>query len=124
MQGAMREFEIFGPGEASKVKFVECCESAAALPAMAPRGQVNYTDQTYRVAMNQLLQDVAKKARKYRQTMWQAIADARAAVTAANHGVVIERIGPVPDFENPTADPLCMSGNQGSNIVKTESTAE
>ena len=76
MQRAMAEFGIFGPGEAAKVKFAEFCEWAAGHPSMAPRGQVNYNDQTYRVAMNQLLQDVAKKARKCRQKMWEAIADA------------------------------------------------
>jgi len=45
---------------------------------MAPKGQVNYHDPEYQDAMNQLLQDVAKKARKSRQTMWESIADARA----------------------------------------------
>ena len=69
MQRAMAEFGIFGPGEAGKVKFAEFCEWAAGHPSMARGDQVNYNDHTYRVAMNQLLQDVAKKARKSRQTM-------------------------------------------------------
>ena len=116
----MAECGIFGPEEAGKVKFAEFCEWAAGHPSMAPRGQVNYNDQTYRVAMNQLLQDGVKKARKSRQTMWQEIADARAALTAANDGIVIERVGPLPDFRNPTADPSYMTGDQGSNTAKTE----
>ena len=66
MQRAMAEFGIFGPVEARKVKFAEFCEWAAGDHSMAHRGQVNYSDQTYRVAMNQVLQDVAKKARESR----------------------------------------------------------
>jgi len=64
MQRAMAEFGSFGPGESGGVKFAELCEWAAGHPAMAPKGQVNYHDPEYRDAMNQLLQDVAKKARK------------------------------------------------------------
>ena len=120
----MAEFGIYAPVEAGKVNFAEFCEWAARHPSMAPRGQVNYNDQTYGVAMNQLLQDVAKKARKARQTMWLAIADAQAAFTAANHVVVIEHVHPLPEFGNQTADPLYMPGNQGSNNAKTESAAQ
>ena len=110
--------------EACKVKFAECGEWAAGHPSMTTRSQVKYNDQTYRGARNQLLQDVAKKARKSRQIMWQAIGDAQAAFTAANHGVVIEPVSPFPHFGNPTADPLYMTGKQGSNNVKTESAAQ
>ena len=56
--------------------------------------------------------------------MWQAIADARVFFTVLNHGVVMHRVGPLPVFDNPTADPPYMSGNQGSNKAKTESAAQ
>ena len=91
---------------------------------MAARGQVNYNDPTYRVAMKQLLQDVVKTAHKSRQTIWEAIADAQAGFTAANHAVGIEHVGPLPDFGNPTADPPYMPWKQGSNTAKTESAAQ
>ena len=118
MQRAMAEFGLFGYGEAGTVKFAEFCEWAAGHPSIAPTGHVNYNDKTYRVAMNQLLQNVAKKAHKSRQTMWEAIADARAAFTAANHGVVIEPVSRLPDCGNPTADTLYMLGNTGWNKAK------
>jgi len=66
MQRAMAKFAIFGPGESGRVKFAELYEWAAGHPAMALKGQVNYHDPEYRDTMNQLLQDVAKKACKSR----------------------------------------------------------
>ncbi|KAF8455928.1 hypothetical protein BGX38DRAFT_1266813 [Terfezia claveryi] len=41
-------------------------------PAVAPTGQIHYH---HRSAPNQLMQDVAKRARKSRQAMWEAIAE-------------------------------------------------
>lgn len=78
---------------------------------MAHSDEVNNSDVTYGVAMNQLLQDVVKKARQYRQKISQAIANARAGFTGVNDAVVIERVGPLSDFGNLTCDPLHVPGN-------------
>ncbi|RPB24996.1 hypothetical protein L211DRAFT_848357 [Terfezia boudieri ATCC MYA-4762] len=68
-QRAMSDFGIFRPGEFGRTKFAKLCEWGAAHLAMAPKGQLNYHKQEYRSALNQLMQDVAKKARKSRQVM-------------------------------------------------------
>jgi len=56
--------------------------------------------------------------------MWESIADAQAAFTAANHGVPIEPIGPLPDLRVPTADPPYMLPNHGSNKARVEFTVQ
>ena len=108
----MPEFGISVPVEACEVKFAECCQWAVSHPSMPPKGDVNYHDHTYRVAMNELVQDVAKKPGKFTHRMWQGIADARAAFMAANYCIVIEPVGLLPDFGNPTTDLRYVSGNQ------------
>ncbi|KAF8420543.1 hypothetical protein BGX38DRAFT_1280180 [Terfezia claveryi] len=87
-------------------------------------GVPNTLYQDYRSALNQLMQDVAKKARKSRQVMWESIADARAAYDQANPGVAIEPLGRLPNMGRPTAEPPYMPMNQGSQKARTESVAE
>ncbi|RPB18106.1 hypothetical protein L211DRAFT_854460 [Terfezia boudieri ATCC MYA-4762] len=61
-QRAMSDFGIFGPGEYRRTKFTELCEWNAAHLAIAPKGQLNYYKQEYQSALNQLMQNVTKKA--------------------------------------------------------------
>ncbi|KAF8429989.1 hypothetical protein BGX38DRAFT_1146911 [Terfezia claveryi] len=61
MQHAMSDFGIFGPGESGRMRFAELCEWGAAHLAMAPKGQINYHQQDYRSALNQLMQDVPRR---------------------------------------------------------------
>ena len=61
MQPAMPEFAILRAMEAGKVTFAEFCTQAAGHCRKAHSGEGNNTDLTYGVAMNQLLQDVAKR---------------------------------------------------------------
>ena len=124
MQCAMAEFGIFGPGESGRVRFAELCKWAAGHPAIAPKGHVNYHDPEYRDTINQLQQNIAKKACKSRQTMWELIADARADFAAANHGVPIQPIGSLPDLGVLTVDSPYMPPNQGSNKARMECAAQ
>ena len=124
MQRAMAEFSVYGPGEKGRGRFARFCEWGAAHPVMALRRQINYNEQSCRSALNQLKQDVAKKVRKSRQAMWEAIADARAAISADNPNIAIEPVDRLPDMGAPTAEPAYMPANQGSTKARTESAAE
>ena len=114
----------FGPVEADEVKFAEFREWAAGHPSMAHSGQVPYNYHTYTIVMNQLLQDVSKKARRVRHTIWHGIAGAQAAFSPVHCGVVMEPVGLWPDIGNPTADPPHTTGNKESNKAKPESAAQ
>jgi len=61
----MADFRDFEPREAGKF----LSELVSGHPTIAPRGQFNYHNATYRTAINQLLEDIAKKARKSKETM-------------------------------------------------------
>jgi len=124
MQRAMAEFSVYGPGETGRDRFAWFCEWVAAHPAMAPQRQINYHEESCRSALNQLMQNVAKKVRKSRQAMWEAIADARAAFAANNLDIAIEPVDRLPDMGAPTAEPGYMPANQGSAKVRTESAIE
>jgi len=76
MQRAIAEFSVYGPGETGRDRFARFGEWGAAHLAMAPRGKINFHEESCRTVLNQLMQDVAKKVRKSRQAMWEAIADA------------------------------------------------
>jgi len=105
MQGAMAEFSVYGPEETGRDRFARFCEWGAAHPAMAPRGQINYHEESYQRALNQLMQNVSKKVQKSRQAMWEAIADAQAAFAAKNPNIAIEPVDRLPDIGAPTAEP-------------------
>ena len=87
---------------------------------MGSRSQNRNNNHIYDVEMTQLQQDIVKKARKYRQTMWAAIASTRAAFTETNDCVVIERVGALPDCGKPTGDPPHMAGNQVTHQANAE----
>jgi len=110
----MAEFSVYGPGERGGDSFASFCEWGAPHPAMAQWGQIHYHEELSQSVLNQLMQDVAKKVRKSRQAMWEAIADARAAFALPNPNIAIEPVDRLPDMGVPTAEPTYMPGNQGS----------
>jgi len=111
IQRAIAGFSVYGPGETGHDRFARFCEWGARHPAMAPRGQINYHEESCRSALNQLMQDVTKKVRKSRQAMWEAIADARAAFAANNPDIAIEPVNQLLDMGAPTAEPAYMPAN-------------
>ena len=88
-------WDCFGPGEAGINRWDYFCEWAAAQPSMAPKGQLSYHNATIRQHVHTLCEDIAKKARVSRQTMWDTIAKARAAYRGANPSTPAH-------FESPT----------------------
>ncbi|RPB18148.1 hypothetical protein L211DRAFT_854414 [Terfezia boudieri ATCC MYA-4762] len=67
---------------------------------MAPRGQVQYNRDVIRRNVRILCDDIAKKGRNSRQSMWDTVQRARAAHRAANPGGVIEPLRwPLPDVQ-------------------------
>jgi len=94
------------------------------LPALAPRGQINYHKKSCRSALNKLIQDVTKNFRKSSQATLEAIADTRATFSTDNPNITIEPVDRLPDMGAPTADPTYMPANQGSTKARTESAAE
>ena len=86
---AIQNWDCYGAGEAGTNKWSEFCEWAAGQPSMAPRGQLTYNQDVIRRQVRMLCDDVAKKARNSRQSMWDTIQRARADHQAANHGLPV-----------------------------------
>jgi len=124
MHHAMAKFSSYGPGETGRDRFTWFGEWGATHPAMAPRRQINYHEESCRSALNQLMQDVAKKVRKSRQVIWEAIADAQAAFATENTNIAIELVDRLPDMGATTAQPAYMPANPESTKARTESAAE
>ena len=96
---------------------------------MAPRGQVNYNnDSAIRRNVRLLCDDVAKKARNSRQKMWDAVHRARVAYEAANPGQAITG-PPLPTLEElgrPSTGPSYMPRNPKGrpSVIVKKATAE
>ena len=86
---AIQNWDCYGAGEAGTNKWSEFCEWAARQPSMAPQGQLTYNQDVIRRHVRMLYDDVAKKARNSRQSMWDTIQRARAAHRAANLGLPV-----------------------------------
>ncbi|RPB22175.1 hypothetical protein L211DRAFT_850932 [Terfezia boudieri ATCC MYA-4762] len=86
----VQNWTCYGAREAGIIRWGEFCEWAAGQPTMAPRGQVQYNRDIIRRNVRILYDDIAKKARNSRQSMWDTVQRARAAHRAANPGVVIQ----------------------------------
>ncbi|RPB26622.1 hypothetical protein L211DRAFT_847248 [Terfezia boudieri ATCC MYA-4762] len=86
----VQNWGCYGAGEAGIIRWGDFCEWAAGQPTMAPRGQVQYNRDVIHRNVRILYDDIAKKGRNSRQSMWDTVQRARAAHRAANPEGVIE----------------------------------
>ena len=70
--------------EGGTSKWSEFGDWAAGQPTMAPGGQLEYDQDKIRSSVRTICDDIAKKARKSRLTMWEAIHLARGTYRTAN----------------------------------------
>ncbi|RPB19632.1 hypothetical protein L211DRAFT_853014 [Terfezia boudieri ATCC MYA-4762] len=82
----VQNWDCYGPEEAGTSRWDAFCEWAAGQPTMAPRGQLEYQNESIRKHVRILCDDIAKKARTSRQGTWNVVHQARAAYQAANNG--------------------------------------
>ena len=95
----IQNWNCFGAGEAGTSRWSEFCEWAASQEGMAPRGMLAYTtDSSIRRNVRTICDDIAKKARSSRQSMWETIFRARAGYRESNPGA--------PAIIEPTRWPL------------------
>ena len=81
----IQNWNCFSTGEAGTSRWSEFCEWAASQEGMAPRGMLAYTtDSSIRRNVRTICDDIAKKARSSRQSMWETIFRARAAYRESN----------------------------------------
>ena len=81
----IQNWNCFGAGEAGTSRWSKFCEWAASQEGMAPPGMLAYTtDSSIRRNVRTIWDDIAKKARTGRQSMWETIFRARAAYRESN----------------------------------------